>query len=87
VAAVLAPRAQLEGLLADADPDSYRLSLLSLRGMPRSYWDIGLAVKEGNDKLKGELEQAMEELRRDGTLQSIATDHGVTYVAPADTSG
>jgi len=82
LAAVLAPRAQLEGLLHGTDPESYRISLYTIRGMPRSYWDIGLAVKQGNDTLKQTLEQAMTELRADGSLQTIADNHGVTYVAP-----
>jgi len=81
--AVLAPRAQIEAYLSRHPDPRLRTSLYSLRGMLRSYWDVGLAIKADNQELRAELETAMSSLRGDGSLQRLLAAHGVSYVAPA----
>jgi ABC-type amino acid transport substrate-binding protein len=83
VDAVMAPRAQLEGGLAARDADTFRVSLFNLRGMLRSYWDVGVAAKAGNDDLVVEAIEALSALQQDGSLEDIAAEYGVGYVAPA----
>jgi ABC-type amino acid transport substrate-binding protein len=43
---------------------------------------LGLAVKGEATELAAALEQAMDVLRRDGTVERIFRSHRVTYVAP-----
>lgn len=83
VAAVLAPRSEIEGALDGAHthiqiaPFEARSAGLSLTG-----WVLGLAVKGEATELAAALEQAMDALRRDGTVERIFRSHRVTYVAP-----
>lgn len=83
VDAVLAPRAQLEGGLAARKADAFRLSMFQLRGMLRSFWDVAIAAKVGNDQLVAEVMSALAALKQDGVLEAVAADYGVSYMAPA----
>ena len=80
--AVLAPRAQGEAHLKAHPQERLRLSLYNLRGMLRSYWDVGLAVRAGEDLLRTELENALVALRTDGSLERLMAAYGVSYVVP-----
>ena len=71
----------------DPDRERFQLSLFALRGMLRSYWDIGMAVKAGNDELIAELQSAMDALQEEGALGEIMGRHGVSYVKPVARSG
>lgn len=82
VEAVLAPRAQGEAYLKRNPQDGLRLSLYNLRGMLRSYWDVGLAVRADAVQLRSELESALVALRSDGSLERVMTAYGVSYVVP-----
>lgn len=83
IQAVLAPRAQIEGLVAGRlSQEDYHLSPFALRGMLRSYWDIALAIKTGNPELQAALSQAMVAIRDASTLESIAERYGVSYLEP-----
>lgn len=83
VAAVLAPGSEIEGVLDGTHthiavtPFEARSAGLSLTG-----WVLGLAVKAEATELALALEEAMDALRRDGTVERIFRSHRVTYRAP-----
>lgn len=83
VAAVLAPRSEIEGALegtqtpVEVAPFQARSGSLLLTG-----WVLGLAVRGQLTELAAALEGAMGALRRDGTVERIFRSHRITYVAP-----
>ena len=76
VAAVLAPRAELEAAL----PDDKRLVIDEARiaelGVGR--WPLGMAVKAEAVALAAALTRALAELKQDGTVATIFKRHGIT---------
>lgn len=79
VAAVLAPRGELETVL----PGNSRFVLDEARfaELTVSRWPLGMAVKAEATQLSGDLTRALAELKQDGTLAGIFRRHGVTLQA------
>ena len=84
VAAVLAPRGEIEGALGKG-ADKYYIGPMPMPGLHRSRWDLGLAVKSDHVKLAAAIEKAMVELRDDGTIRQIFSRSGLTYRPPSIT--
>lgn len=82
VAAVMAPRGELQGAVAAAKAANVEISQTTLSGLYRSDWEVGLAVAAGNDQLKAALAETMDQLEQDGTLEQIFRAYGVEYVRP-----
>ncbi len=83
VASVVAPKGELQGALLTLDVnDGYDVSNLLMVGMFRNTWQVGLAVRSGNDQLARDLNMAMKEMIDDGTLTRIYRDYGVTLELP-----
>lgn len=82
VAAVMAPRAELEGALEGASSQIV-IQGFEPRGIAVTAWDVGVAVKADEPELADAVRAAMEALRADGTLERIFRDHGVTLVSPS----
>jgi ABC-type amino acid transport substrate-binding protein len=80
VAAVAAPRGELEGALSGF-ASRYRLSPLPM-GHLAGQWTLGVAVKAEAGKLAQAVEKAMQELRSEGALEAIYQEHGLTYLKP-----
>lgn len=80
--AVMASRPQIEAALGKC-PKTLQLTEFSGVGLDVREWDLGLAVKKENDALAKALEQAMQALKADGTLQKIFANNGVSYRSPA----
>lgn len=78
--ALVGMRGQLEGGLGTLQ-ENWVEHPLSMRGL-RSEWDVGLAVKQGNDELGQLLAQAMTKLREQGQLTEIFSQYGMSYTAP-----
>lgn len=76
VAAVLAPRSEIEGLL----PRDSRFHIAPYRIPPPapSSWTLGMAVASEKAGLAAAIEAALGELRADGTLARIFARHGVS---------
>ncbi|MFV0665125.1 substrate-binding periplasmic protein [Denitromonas sp.] len=80
ISAVMASRAEIEGALGDAgkiDVGPVSMPELRIQG-----WPLGMAVKAENDSLANALSTAMIAIQRDGTLERIFRDHGITHQTP-----
>ena len=83
VAAVMAPRAQIEGALTAAGvAGDYPVKPMPLSGLYRSSWQVGMAVRRDSPALRDALAAALEALRARGELPSVFEAHGVTYLEP-----
>lgn len=80
IAAVLAPRAELEA--AVGAQSEFVLDAFRLPELPTDGWPLGMAVKVEEEGLAQALADAMAELKRDGSLAAIFARYGITY-APA----
>jgi ABC-type amino acid transport substrate-binding protein len=79
VAAVLAPRAELEAALHGKDRlvlDSAKFAELKVDS-----WPLGMAVKVEEQALAEAIAGAVADLKRDGSIAAIFRQHGITYQA------
>lgn len=79
VAAVLAPRAELEAALRSGDKAV--LERPKFAELKVDSWPLGMAVKADERELAEAIAQALETLKRDGTVAGIFRRHGITYQA------
>jgi polar amino acid transport system substrate-binding protein len=79
--AVMASRAQMEAA-AGVIPKTLALTQFTGVGLSVREWDLGLAVKKENTELAKVLEEAMQSLKVDGTLQKLFVKYSVSYQAP-----
>lgn len=80
VAAVMGQRGELEGGVAGVQGLEVGDPPLPL--LQRRQWAVGLAVKSANEELARALQQAMNELAADGSLERLFNNAGVQYRAP-----
>jgi ABC-type amino acid transport substrate-binding protein len=79
VAAVLAPRAELEAAIKGKERialDSAKFAELKVDS-----WPLGMAVKVEEQALAEAITGALAELKRDGTVAAIFRQHGITHQA------
>ncbi|MDD2742281.1 MAG: transporter substrate-binding domain-containing protein [Rhodocyclaceae bacterium] len=79
VAAVLAPRSELEAAMVGQSKipvEPANLSELKVGG-----WPLGMAVKVEENELADALVAALAELKREGVVAEIFKRHGITYQA------
>ncbi len=82
IAGFFGMRSQVEPMLAQAG-DGFVMSMPPrLPGLPQAGWALGLAVKADQPELEHALLDAITELERDGSLDHIFKQHGVTRLAP-----
>ena len=82
VDAVMAPRGQLEGALFKRKQSAAELDISEFVGLFRSSWDVGMAIKAGNPKLRAELEKVLATLQQNGQLDAIYQRYGVKRAEP-----
>lgn len=80
VAAIMAPRSELEAALK-GDPD-YPLSVVKIPELRTDHWPLAMAVKSDNGPLAEALTAAMIGLQQDGTVARIFNSYGVTHLLP-----
>lgn len=80
VAAVMAPRGELEGAMPDRS--GFELGPVAMPELRIKGWALGMAVKSGNQALAAALGDAMSAMQRDGTVARIFAEHGVTLQTP-----
>ena len=80
VAAVMAPRGELEAALA-GDP-RFPLGAVKMPELRITQWALGMAVKTDEQALADKLAKALDELEKDGTVQRIFQHYGVSLQTP-----
>jgi ABC-type amino acid transport substrate-binding protein len=78
IAAILAPRAELEANLAGET--RFPLETPKFPELRVDSWPLGMAVKAEEMALAEALGAALADLKRDGTLAAIFKRHGITYL-------
>jgi ABC-type amino acid transport substrate-binding protein len=80
--AVIAGRGELLGLVRQFGGKPLDIHPLLFGGQFRGDWDVGLAVKADNSRLREALAAAMGKLAGSGELAAIFVRHGVEYTSP-----
>lgn len=82
IAGFFGMRSQVEPMLKAAGSGFVMSVPPALPGMPPAGWALGLAVNADETELAQALQNAIADLQKDGTLDRIFKDHGVTRLAP-----
>lgn len=82
VDAVMAPHGELQGLLKIIGGPAIETRTTEFQGLYRTAWDVGMAIKAGNPKLKAAVLDALRALQGSGEMQAIFARYGIDYVAP-----
>jgi len=80
--AVMGTRTEIEAALGDAK-ENYQIGLMTMPGIAKASWDLGLAVKATNKDLTKSITASMNKLILDGTIKKIFNKHGASYHIPA----
>lgn len=80
VAAVMAPRTELEAALGNASP--FTLGPVKMPELKIDSWALGMAVKADSPELADALGKALADLEKDGTVDKIFARYGVSHQAP-----
>lgn len=80
VAAVMAPRAELEDALKR--DSAYPVSVVKLPELRTDRWPLGMAIKSNHGPLAEALTAALTGLQKDGTVASIFSRYGITHQLP-----
>ncbi len=81
--ALMATRSEIEAGLQAADPaHAYEVVEPGLPTLPPRGWLVGMAVRSDAAELADALQKALDQLREDGTLARIFSQHGVKLASP-----
>ena len=83
VAAVMGTESELAAALGGHGRD-FPMGPMPSPGLSKPWWELGLAVKDGNRQLGYALDDVMTRLRSDGTVAAIFHRHGLPYLPPED---
>lgn len=78
LAAVLAPRSQIEAALAERRA-RFPIAAVRLPGLMASSWDIGMAARENARDLAYAAGDVVAAMQEDGSLEALFRRHGVTH--------
>lgn len=82
VAAVMAPRAELESALKGER--AYPLGVVGMPELRTAHWPLAMAVKRDNGPLAEALSGALLGLQQDGTVARIFNRYGITHQLPGE---
>lgn len=82
VDAVMAMRGEVDYQLHKAADPDWALAENAYPNMGRQQWEIGMAVHESNRQLAYAIEEALETMIREGTVQNIYAGYGMRYEVP-----
>ena len=82
VDAVMAMRGEIDWQVHEANDSQLALAQNAYPNMGKQLWEIGMAVHESNRQLAYAVEEALEGLIRDGTLQAIYAGYGLRWEVP-----
>jgi len=85
VAAVMAPRGELEAALAGAKtPARFALEGVKMPELKIDNWALGMAVKKDNTALAEAVSKALATLQQNGEVKKIFERHGITLQTPGN---
>ncbi len=82
VAAIMAMRAEVDWLLFDQHDSRYRAAENGFPTLGRQAWDIGIAIRDGNQQLGYTLEEVIDGMVRSGDMGTLYARYGLTYEKP-----
>ncbi len=82
VDAVMAMRGEIDWQVHEAHDPQLALAENAYPDMGKQRWEIGMAVHESNRQLAYAVEEALEGLIRDGSVQGIYSHYGLQYEVP-----
>ncbi|WP_219059920.1 ABC transporter substrate-binding protein [Pseudomonas sp. UMAB-08] len=82
VDAVMGMRGEIDWQVHQANDSNLALAENAYPNMGRQRWEIGMAVHESNHQMAYALEEALEALIRDGSVQKIYASYGLRYDIP-----
>jgi len=82
VDAVMALRGEVDWLLHEADDPQLALAENAYPDMGRQIWEIGMAVHESNRQLAYAVEEQLENLILDGSLERLYARYGLRFEKP-----
>lgn len=82
VDAVMAMRGEVDYQMFKAADPEWALAENAYPNMGRQQWEIGMAVHESNRQLAYAIEEALETMIREGTVQKIYAGYGMRYEVP-----
>jgi ABC-type amino acid transport substrate-binding protein len=82
LAGVMGPRSEIEFALGGQRAE-FSVGPVPMPGLRSTGWDLGAAVKQGNESLAEAVESAMKALREEGVLEAIFTRYHASYRQPA----
>ena len=80
--AVMAMRGEIDWQVHEAHDPQLALAENAYPNMGKQRWEIGMAVHESNRQLAYAVEEALEGLIRDGSVQGIYSHYGLQYEVP-----
>jgi polar amino acid transport system substrate-binding protein len=80
VAAVMGARGEVEAAVGKGS--AYEITPISLPELQVKSWALGMAVKADSNQLADGLAKAMIEIQRDGTVERIFAEYGITLQKP-----
>ncbi len=81
VAAVFAPRTQIEAALGEP-PDKYRIETVLAPGLAKDRWNLGVAVSTQNRQLGYAIDDIVAGMVANGKIEALFTRHGLSYHPP-----
>ncbi len=81
VAAVFAPRSQIEAAL-DNPPEKYRVERVLAPGLAQDRWNLGVAVSIQNRQLGYAIDDILTSMSSNGEIEALFERHGLSYSAP-----
>ncbi|KAA0984465.1 transporter substrate-binding domain-containing protein [Pseudomonas sp. ANT_J12] len=82
VDAVMAMRGEVDWQVHEAHDPQVALAQNAYPNMGKQRWEIGMAVHESNRQLSYALEEALEAMIREGSVQAIYARYGLQYEVP-----
>ena len=81
VAAVFAPRSQIEAALGKP-PEKYRIDSVLAPGLAKDRWNLGVAVSTQNRQLGYAVDDILTSMMAAGEIEALFARHGLSYRAP-----
>jgi len=82
LAGVTGPRSEIEFALGEQQ-EKFAVGPIQMPGLRSTGWDLGVAVKQGNDELARVVAETMQALRDEGVLNKIFDRYHSTYQLPS----